>query len=71
MAKRAKEPFQLSGTHWDMEGYRERMTVAQWRELLLRDGDRMIFRGHTRQLIARKLGAGVVEVSKKPLKEGV
>jgi len=50
-----------------MESYTERITVSQWREVLLDERDTMIFKGNVRQLVAKNLGYGVVEVSKAPL----
>lgn len=50
-----------------MESYKERITVSQWREILLDERDTMIFKGTVRQLVAKNLGYGVVEVSKAPL----
>lgn len=60
---------ELSDNHWRLETYSERITTREWRRLLLSGGDTIIFRGHIRQLKAKLLGAGVVEVSKEPLKE--
>ena len=55
--------------HWRVEGYRQRMTITQWRELLLDKDDKLIFRGRLRQLKAKSLGVGVFEVYKEPLQE--
>ena len=60
-------PFLLSPNHSVMESYKERITVSQWREILLDERDTMIFKGTVRQLVAKNLGYGVVEVSKAPL----
>lgn len=60
------EPIKLSSNHWVLESYSERMTVAQWRAILLDERDRIIFNGHMRRLVAKRLGAGVVEISKAP-----
>ena len=50
--------------HWVDENYRQRITTAEWKRLLLEGGDVMVFRGRIRQLKAKKLGAGVVEIYK-------
>lgn len=60
-------PFLLSPNHSVMESYKERITASQWREILLDERDTMIFKGTVRQLVAKNLGYGVVEVSKAPL----
>jgi len=57
----------LSNGHWQSENFSERMTTKEWREVLLDHGDKLIFRGHLRQLKATSLGAGVYEISKKPM----
>lgn len=56
----------LSPNHWVLESFVQRMTTAQWRQVLLNGDDYMIFRGHLRYLKAKPLGAGVVEVTKEP-----
>jgi hypothetical protein len=58
-----------SNNHWNMETYRQRMTTKEWKQVLLNEGDRIIFQGRLRQLKAKRLGAGVVEIYKEPLKE--
>jgi hypothetical protein len=52
--------------HWLLESYKQRMTTRQWRDVLLNNEDKIIFRGRLRQLIAIPVGAGVVEVGKRP-----
>ena len=59
----------LDDRHWTAENHTQRMPYKQWRGILLEEADRIIIRGTIRYLIARKLGYGVVEVSKKPLAE--
>jgi hypothetical protein len=54
--------------HWIYENYKQRMILNQWKEILLAGEDKLIFRGKLRQLRARKIGAGVVEIYKEPLK---
>jgi hypothetical protein len=56
----------ISSNHWAAEDYRERMTVKEWRAVLLAERDIIFFRGHSRRLVAKNIGAGVVEVSKAP-----
>jgi len=54
--------------HWETENYRQRMTTKQWGEILLAKDDTLIFHGRLYQLKAKRLGAGVVEVYKKPFR---
>jgi len=60
----------LSNNHWTLEDYKERITTEQWKQILLNNDDKIIFKGHARQIQAKNLGYGVVEVSKVPLKSG-
>ena len=53
--------------HWRLETYRQRMSKKQWREILLAGEDTMIFHGRLRQLKAKDLGVGVVEIYKESL----
>lgn len=53
-----------SDYHWTDEEFKQRMTTKQWKKLLLEGEDKLIFRGKVTQLVAKKLGYGVVEVSK-------
>ena len=55
--------------HWTFEDYTQRMTAKQWRQILLRGQDRLIFLGRVCRLKAKSLGVGVVEVYKEPLNE--
>ena len=55
--------------HWQIEDFRQRMTNKEWKQILLNHEDKIIVRGRLRQLVAKNLGAGVVEIYKKPLKE--
>ena len=55
--------------HWEAEDYKQRVTTKEWREILLDGDDRMIFHGRVRQLVGKKLGAGVVEISKASLED--
>jgi hypothetical protein len=54
----------LSGNHWTLAAYRQRMTTKQWREVLLEEGDTIVFAGTPTNLKAKNLGYGVVEVYK-------
>lgn len=56
----------LSDGHWTFEDFRQWITVRSWRAILLAGQHEIMFRGHLRRLVARPLGAGVVEVSKAP-----
>ena len=59
----------LHNNHWTIEPYKQRMTVKEWRKILLEERDKPIVAGRLRQLKAKSLGAGVVEVYKVPLKD--
>jgi len=59
----------LSNNHWTIESYTQRMTVKDWKKILLDDRDHPIVAGRLRQLEAKRLGVGVVEVYKVPLKD--
>ena len=60
----------LSNNHWTLEDYKERITTEQWKQILLNNDDRIMVKGQARQIQAKKLGYGVVEVSKVSLKSG-
>jgi len=45
------------------------MTRKDWAKILLDGGDTIIVNGRVRQLKARNLGAGIVEIYKAPIKE--
>ena len=68
MSEPTKAPM-LSSGHWAIEDFRQRMIMADWRKILLNEMDSLVFRGNVRRLVAKNLGAGVVEVSKKPTGE--
>jgi len=55
-----------SENHWRMEEYKQRITTKQWTQLLLNGDDALIFQGRYRQLKAKKIGPGVVEIYKIP-----
>ena len=54
--------MKLNSAHWTVRGYKQRMTIAQWRRMLLDGRDSIIIAGRVETLVATKLGAGVVEV---------
>ena len=56
--------MKLDNAHWLglRGGHKQRMTTAQWREILLAHEERITVRGHVRTLVATSLGHGVVEV---------
>jgi len=55
----------LDEGHWLFKDYKQRILDKLWRELLLNNDDSIIFRGRVTQLIAKRLGYGVVEVTKE------
>ncbi len=62
-----KPETERNNAHWVFEDYTQRITMRQWRTLLLQRDDSVIFKGRVRKLIAKNLGAGVVEIGKEPL----
>ncbi|MCK4815454.1 hypothetical protein KA005_06775 [bacterium] len=54
---------------WLREDHIQRLTCKEWKEVLLEYKDRIIVKGRVRQLVAKNLGYGVVEVSLEPLSE--
>ena len=58
----------LDNRHWTIESFVQRMSVGDWKQLLLNGQDRVIFGGYMRLLKAKRLGHGVVEVFKEKLK---
>ena len=59
-----------SNGHWTYEDFTQRVTSKEWKQILLNEQDKIIVAGRCRELVGKRLGAGVVEISKKPLKEG-
>ena len=55
----------LDDAHWKFEDYKQRMTTKDWRDILLNKNDTIIFRGRLKQLKAKRLGSGIVEIYKK------
>ncbi|MEK6832698.1 MAG: hypothetical protein AABY32_01510 [Nanoarchaeota archaeon] len=53
--------------HYTMEMFWERMTTKEWKLILLDGNDKICCHGVPRQLVAKKLGCGIVEVRKAPL----
>lgn len=58
-----------SNGHWTYENFTQRITSKEWKRILLNEGDKIIFKGRLRQLKAKRLGAGVVEVYKMPIQQ--
>jgi hypothetical protein len=55
----------LNENHWTNEFYKQRLSVKDWKMVLLNNDDNLIFEGRTRKLVAKKLGFGVVEITKE------
>jgi len=53
--------------HWEMENFKQRITRKEWKAILLNGDDTLIFQGNIRQLKAKNLGVGVIEISKAPI----
>ncbi len=63
---------EISRRFWDFDDPAycyQRMTTTEWRQILLEEKDTIIVRGRVRQLVAKSLGAGVVEIRMEPLGE--
>ena len=58
----------LDDAHWQNEGFSQRVTSNQWKGLLLQNDDKIIWKGRVRQLVAKRLGYGVVEIFKQPFR---
>jgi len=58
---------QINELHWKLEGYKQRMTVAEWRQILLQNKDYIAYKGTVVRLVGTDIGHGVVEVTKSPL----
>jgi|HubBroStandDraft_1064217.scaffolds.fasta_scaffold720102_1 hypothetical protein len=57
----------LSDNHWTLENFTQRMTVAEWKQVLREDADTPIIKGVLRRLVATSRGYGFVDVGKEPL----
>ena len=53
--------------HWQTEDYKQRMSIKEWKKILLEANDKVIFGGRLRQLKAKKLGYGILEIYKESL----
>jgi hypothetical protein len=49
------------------DDHSQRIRSTEWRDVLLENRDKICVRGNIRQLIAKNLGYGVVEVTVAPL----
>jgi len=55
----------LDEQHWKFDDYRQRIKSKDWKQLLLNDDDRIIYRGRVIPLVGKSLGCGVYEISKQ------
>lgn len=64
------KPPEISNVFYttDEKYARQRMTSSEWKQHLLLENDRIVVRGRCRQLKAKSLGCGVVEIRLIPLK---
>lgn len=71
MGKKSVEAPRLSLAFYQMreEVAYQRVTTKEWKAMLLADRDRPIIRGYLRQIVAKRLGAGIVELRLKPMKD--
>ena len=54
--------------HWISKDYKQRMTVDDWKKILLNNDDTITFRGRIVPLVAKEIGFGIVEVQKDQTK---
>jgi hypothetical protein len=55
----------LDNKHWSDKNHVQRMSVEDWKTVLLNNQDTMIFRGNIVKLVAYGIGYGVVEIRKE------
>ncbi len=55
----------LNNMHWNLAEYRQRVTVKEWREILLAEMDTIVFRGAIVKLVGKRVGPGVYEIYKE------
>lgn len=55
----------LHENHWKYKDFTQRITTRCWKLILLNNDDHLTFEGRVYHLKAKKLGYGVVEVSKE------
>ena len=61
-------PELIDNNHWRFENFSQRMTLKEWKRILLENKDTIIFKGQARKLIGKRIFPGVIEISKEPLK---
>ena len=54
----------LSDGHYKLPFFRQRITIEQWKKVLLNEQDTIFYNGKVTQLVADDMGYGVVEVYK-------
>ena len=57
----------LSRNHWNMEEYRERMTIKKWERILIDQGNAIMVDGKIRKLKVKKINLNIVEIYKESL----
>ena len=55
----------LDEQHWKFKDYAQRILIKDWQNLLMNNDDKIIFQGRVYPLVAKNLGAGVVEIRKQ------
>jgi len=61
------ETIKLDEGHHKFERFAQRMHSKEWAKLMLEHRDTVVFEGRVRKLRAKKMGYGIVEISKVPL----
>ena len=54
----------LDNNHWDLPAWKQRMTTYQWKQLLLKGDEKIIFHGEIVYFKVTNLGYGIVEICK-------
>ena len=56
--------IQRDNRHWQTEDYKQRMTINDWRGLVLAGMDHVVYKGNVYKLVAKIIAPNVVEVYK-------
>ena len=56
----------LNDNHWISSSYKQRMSVSDWKKILLNNNDQITYKGYVIKLKSSNLGYGIVEVYKDP-----
>ena len=57
--------MKIDERHYTIGNFKQRITVKDWKKVLLNHGEVIIYRSCITELVAKNLGYGVVEISKE------